>query len=66
MSGYGTKFVETEAILAAMDRDAREMWRLIEGMTWKERTALEEACEYLMAAMREATASDRSRGGTRP
>ena len=55
MSRYGTPFVESEAILAALAHDLTEMERIAEEMTHAERGLLIAACGELCGVLRAMT-----------
>lgn len=48
MTNYGTKFVESEAILAAQEGDVASVQRIVEDMLPGERANLRTACERLI------------------
>lgn len=47
MSRYGTKFVETEALLAALDGNAEALGEIIGDMNAMEQRELARACDRL-------------------
>jgi hypothetical protein len=46
-----TKYVETEALLAALNEDDPELWRLLSEMLPGERARLAKACETVVFAL---------------
>ena len=50
MSGYGTNFVESEAVLAAGQRDVSRVDELLADMLPNELADFESACELLVTA----------------
>lgn len=53
MSKYGTKVVETEALLACLADDMSELSRLLSTMLPQERVTLAQTCEFLAESARD-------------
>lgn len=54
-SKYGTKFVETEALMACLEDDMGELNRILASMLLREQIILARTCEFLAEAARDGS-----------